>query len=372
MGDSVQLCSRLRGISPKRRVSIKAVPPNPYMMKASVAKNIRQVLKFILFFGLGLFIIWLFQRNMTAEEKAEIGEAFRGAEWGLVVMVAVFGLLSNVFRTLRWNMLLSPLGFKPRFHNTFLSVLVAYFANLAIPRLGEVMRCTFMYRYERIPVEKSLGTVVSERVIDMLCFLLIFVLSFCIEYKALHTYVEGMFNRNVDAKVGVLFWVLVVVLALVLVAVGFVLYYRRHKESLSENSWLRKIAKVFRGFGEGFLSLRHLRHPWLFVLWSLGIWICYWLMSYCAFHSLEALSDTGLGIALIALAMGTIGVMLTPGGIGVYPVIISETLSVFGIAKTLGYTAGWISWGAQTLIIIIGGILALCLLPLINGKRSRV
>ena len=320
MGDSVQLCSRLRGISPKRRVSIKAVPPNPYMMKASVAKNIRQVLKFILFFGLGLFIIWLFQRNMTAEEKAEIGEAFRGAEWGLVVMVAVFGLLSNVFRTLRWNMLLSPLGFKPRFHNTFLSVLVAYFANLAIPRLGEVMRCTFMYRYERIPVEKSLGTVVSERVIDMLCFLLIFVLSFCIEYKALHTYVEGMFNRNVDAKVGVLFWVLVVVLALVLVAVGFVLYYRRHKESLSENSWLRKIAKVFRGFGEGFLSLRHLRH--------------------------------------------------TPGGIGVYPVIISETLSVFGIAKTLGYTAGWISWGAQTLIIIIGGILALCLLPLINGKRT--
>ena len=257
------------------------------MMKASVAKNIRQVLKFILFFGLGLFIIWLFQRNLTSVEKAEIWNAFRGADWVLVAMVAVFGLLSNVFRTLRWNMLLTPLGYKPRFHNTFLSVLVAYFANLAIPRLGEVMRCTFMYRYERIPVEKSLGTVVSERVIDMLCFLLVFVLSFCIEYKALHTYVEGMFNRGVESKVGLLFWAVVLMVAAVLAVVGFVLYYRRHKGNLPENSWLKKIAKIFNGFGEGLLSLRHLKHPWLFVLWSLGIWICYWFMSYCAFHSLE-------------------------------------------------------------------------------------
>lgn len=339
-------------------------------MKSSLSKNLRQVLKFILFFGLGVFIIWLFQRGLTMDEKAEIGNAFRGADWVLVAMVAVFGLLSNVFRTLRWNMLLAPMGYRPRFHNTFLSVLVAYFANLAIPRLGEVMRCTFLYRYERIPVEKSLGTVVSERVIDMFCFLLVFVLSFCIEYKALHAYVEGMFNRGVESKVGLLFWAVVLMVAAVLAVVGFVLYYRRHKGNLPENSWLKKIAKIFNGFGEGLLSLRHLKHPWLFVLWSLGIWICYWFMSYCAFHSLEALSDTGLGIALIALAMGTIGVMLTPGGIGVYPVIISETLSVFGIAKTLGYTAGWISWGAQTLIIIIGGIVALCLLPLINGRRK--
>ncbi len=339
-------------------------------MKSSLSKNLRQVLKFILFFGLGVFIIWLFQRGLTMDEKAEIGNAFRGADWVLVAMVAVFGLLSNVFRTLRWNMLLAPMGYRPRFHNTFLSVLVAYFANLAIPRLGEVMRCTFLYRYERIPVEKSLGTVVSERVIDMFCFLLVFVLSFCVEHEALHRYVERLFNRSVGSRLGLLFWVFAAAVALSLIVAGSILYYRRHKEFLPEDSWLKRIAKVFRGFGEGFLSLRRLRHPWLFVLWSLGIWFCYWFMSYFAFHSLEALSDTGLGIALIALAMGTIGVMLTPGGIGVYPVIISETLGIFGIAKTIGYTAGWISWGAQTLIIIIGGIVALCLLPLINGRRK--
>lgn len=334
------------------------------------SRKIGQVLKFVLFFGLGIFILWLFQRNLSVEEKQEIWDSLRGAGWGWIALVAFFGLCSNVFRALRWNLLLAPLGKKPRFHNTFLSILVAYFANLAIPRLGEVLRCTFLYRYEAVPVQKSLGTVVSERVIDVLCFVLIFVLSFCIEYEALHQYVSSLFNRGADAKVHGLVWVGLVLLALVLLVLVLVWYYRKNRGRLSPDNWLCKIVKVFKGFGEGLLSLRHLHRPGLFCLWTAGLWVSYWLMAYCAFHSLEALADTGFGIALIALAMGTIGVMLTPGGIGVYPVIISETLGIFGIPKTLGYTAGWISWGTQTFLIIVAGILALCLLPLINGKRK--
>lgn len=332
-------------------------------------KILLQALKFCIFFGLGIFIIWLFQQHLTVEEKAEIRRALQSAHWRMVLWVAVFGLLSNVFRSLRWNILLEPMGYKPRFHNTFCSILVAYFANLAIPRLGEVLRCTFLYRYEKVPVQKSLGTVVSERVIDILCFLLIFVVSFAIKYRYLQAFVHKLFNRQASNGHSGMWITLSAVVFLVLLTVGLVCYYRRHRERFKPGGMMGKVAAVLNGFGEGFMSLRHIRRPGMFVLCTVGLWLSYWLMMYFAFHSLQGLSGTGFGIALIALAMGTFGVMLTPGGIGVYPVIISETLAAFGIVKTLGYTAGWISWGTQTALIVIAGLAALLLLLLLNRKK---
>lgn len=330
----------------------------------------RQLLKFALFFGLGVFIIWIFQRSLTPDEKTQIVEALKEANWAMAALIVVFGVLSNVFRTLRWNLLLHPMGYKPRFGNTFMSVLVAYFANLAIPRLGEVLRCTFMYRYEKVPVEKSLGTVVTERVIDILCFLVLFLASFFVEYRHLHGYVSNMFAKGMESRRGMMWVLLAVVVVAVVVCVAVVMYYRRHRDSLPEGHWMKKIASVFAGFGEGIMSLKHVRQPLWFVFHTIGIWFCYWVMLYFALHSLDALSGTGGGIALIALVMGTVGNMITPGGIGLYPVIVSETLVLFGFSKVLGYTAGWISWGTQTLAIILGGVMAIILLPLMNKEKK--
>ena len=331
---------------------------------------LKQVLKFALFFGFGIFIIWLFQRNLTPGEKAEIGSSLRNARWIMVFWIAVFGLLSNVFRTLRWNLLFEPLGYKPRFINTFCSVLVAYFANLAVPRLGEVLRCTFLFRYEKVPVQKSLGTVLSERVIDMLTFFLIFAASFLIEYKALRTYVRGLFNRQAEVSHGGLWLAIAIIAALVAVIWVLVVYCRKNASRFKPGGLMAKTANVINGFSEGFTSLGHLKKPWLFVVYSVGLWACYLLMMYFAFISLQDLCNSTLKLALVALAMGTIGVMLTPGGIGVYPVIISETLAVFGYAKTVGYTAGWIAWGTQTALIILAGLAALCILSLVNKNRN--
>ncbi|MCM1531114.1 MAG: flippase-like domain-containing protein [Bacteroides sp.] len=337
----------------------------------SVANILRQILKFCVFFTFGIFIIWLFQNNLSAEEKAEIGHSLRNARWIMVFWIAVFGLLSNVFRTLRWNLLIEPMGYRPRFLNTFCSVMVGYFANLAIPRLGEVLRCTFLYRYEKVPVQKSLGTVLSERVIDVITFLLIFAASFLIEYKALHNYVSGLFNRQAGNGHGGL-WIMIAFGVLLVAGIWWlVVYCRKNISRFKPGSVMAKIANVLKGFGEGFTSLGHLRKPWLFVAYSIGLWLCYLLMMHYAFHSLQALSGSSLELALIALAMGTIGIMVTPGGIGVYPVIISETLSVFGVAKTIGYTAGWIAWGTQTALIILAGLASLCILPLYNKSRTK-
>lgn len=334
---------------------------------------LKQVLKFSLFFCFGIFIIWLFQKHLTPDEKAEIGISLRNARWIMVFWIAVFGLLSNVFRTLRWNLLIEPLGYRPRFINTFCSVLVAYFANLAIPRLGEVLRCTFLYRYEKVPVQKSLGTVLSERVIDMLTFVLIFAASFLIEYKALHAYVRGLFNRQAESGGHGGLWIGISFIVLLVFGICFLYFYcKKNSSRFKAGGFMEKIANVLKGFSEGFTSLGHLKKPWLFVVYSIGLWGCYLLMMHFAFHSLLDLAGSPIGLALIALAMGTVGIMLTPGGIGVYPVIISETLSVFGIAKTIGYTAGWIAWGTQTALIILAGLAALCILPVINKGRTPI
>lgn len=331
----------------------------------------RQILKFALFFGLGVFIIWIFQRNLTPDEKTQIVDSLREANWGMAVLIIVFGVLSNVFRTLRWNLFFHPMGYRPRFGNTFMSVLVAYFANLAIPRLGEVLRCTFMYRYEQVPVEKSLGTVVSERVIDILTFLTLFLVAFFMEYRHLHDYVSNMFFQGMESRRGVMWMALGVLALAVLVIVAMTVYYRRRRNRLPEGHWMKKIASVFAGFSEGIMSLKHVRQPFRFAFYTVGLWFCYWIMLYFALHSLDALSGTGGGIALIVLVMGTVGNMITPGGIGLYPVIVSETLVLFGFSKVLGYTAGWISWGTQTLAIIIGGVAAIILLPLMNKTQKK-
>lgn len=340
--------------------------------KMSFREKIVQVLKFVLFFGLGLFIIWIFQRNLTPEDRQQIVSALKEARWGMIFLIIIFGFLSNVFRTLRWNILLHPLGYRPRFSNTFMSILVAYFANLAIPRLGEVLRCSLMYRYEKVSLEKSLGTVVTERILDMICFVVIFFLAFILEYSELKSYLWGMLESRESSGGGVGWgwWLFSGLLLCCILGLVFVMiYYRRNRQRLSAGNKLVKLVNLFKGFGEGLISLKHIRQPFLFAFSTFGIWFCYWAMMILAFRSLPALSGIGGETALIALATGTVGVMITPGGIGLYPVIISETLAIFGYSKVLGYTAGWIAWGTQTAVVILAGILALVILPVYNRRR---
>lgn len=319
--------------------------------------------------SLGVFIIWWFQRGLTIEEKTEIGQSFQNANYYLIGLVLVFGIISHVFRTLRWQLLLEPIGKTPAFLNTFLSVMVGYFANLAIPRLGEVVRCTILHKYEKIPVEKSLGTVVTERLMDILLFLILFVLAFLIEYDALKVYVSNTFSmgysNNILALKNLIFFLVAVI---ILFSIAYVLY-RHYKEKLSKSLFFGKVVKILQGFAKGLLSIKKIKHPGLFVLYSILIWVCYWIMIYLGLQSVREIGDITPSIALVALEMGTIGVMITPGGIGLYPVIISESLSIFGISKTLGYAGGWLSWGSQTLMIIVAGLISMLLLPIINKNK---
>ena len=159
-------------------------------VSSSFRSKIITFIKFVFFLGLGLLIIWLSVRNLTGAEKDEIIHSFRIANYNWVFLAIILGIISHVLRSLRWMIFFEPMGYHPSFKNTFFAVMVGYFANMAFPRLGEVTRCGVLARYEKIPFNKSFGTVVTERALDMIIFFLLFLLMIFTQIGTLHDYLR--------------------------------------------------------------------------------------------------------------------------------------------------------------------------------------
>ncbi len=330
----------------------------------------KSILKIVFFLGLGIFFIWIFLKGLTDDQKQEIFRTFLGARYRWIFLSVLFGLLSHASRTIRWMMLLEPMGKKPRFINTFLALMIAYFANLAVPRLGEISRCGILQRYEKIPFQKSFGTVVTERALDLITFFITFLISILWQWKKFSLIKETTVFQQFIARYhsltqsGWVQWLL-----LLLIAGGIVLLYRIRKK-WQKFSLFQKILNVVEGFVEGLKSLAKIKRPVWFVFHTLFIWTMYWMMTWVVFFSLPETSHLGLDAGLLVLAFGTIGIILVQGGIGIYPLLVAEILTIFGIAKTTGYAMGWLLWSGQTLMIIAAGTIALILLPVFNRKRA--
>jgi glycosyltransferase 2 family protein len=318
-------------------------------------------IKFTIFLGLGIVIIWLSLRGLTPEEKSQIIHSFRTANYNWVILTISMGILSHVLRALRWMLFFEPMGYHPTFKNTFFAVMVGYFANMAFPRLGEVTRCGILARYEKIPFNKSFGTVVTERTIDMIIFILLFFLMVATQggtigrylnekiYPGLAAWIAAKFQNPIFSK-------LVIISAIALLVLFIAVIYSRRKKIAASKLYL-KIKHLVLGFWEGLKSLSQIRRPGLFVFYSLAIWGLYFFMIYVCFFCFPDTSALSPGAGLSSLVLGSVGIMVTPGGIGLYPAIIQETLLLYGITRTTGLALGWISWTAQTtMILLIGGI----------------
>lgn len=327
--------------------------------------------KIIFFLGLGVFFIWLFMHNLTPEEKKDIFASFKGANyWWLLVSVFI-GILSHISRTIRWMLLLAPMGYKPRFKNTFLAVMIGYFANLALPRLGEVTRCGILTRYEKIPLQKSFGTVVTERGLDLIILMMLFVLNIVIHLDKLNLFKKSKIYQKALARYdqienpGMIYWIGAI---FILVIVLTLFIYRKR---ISHTNTYKKIKEVLLGFAEGLKSLLKIKKPYLFIFHSLFIWFCYLLMAQVVFYSLPETSHLGLDVGLSVLVFGSIGIIIIQGGIGIYPWIVAEILVLFFIPSTKGYAMGWLIWTGQTLMIISAGIFSMILLPIINNNKKH-
>ncbi len=336
----------------------------------SLRSQFLTLIKFVFFLGLGILIIWLSVRNLTPAEKDEIIHSFRIANYNWVFLAILLGILSHVFRSLRWMIFFEPMGYHPSFKNTFYAVMVGYFANMAFPRLGEVTRCGILAKYEKIPFNKSFGTVVTERALDMIIFFLLFLLTIFTQIGTLRDYLNnhvypGLQGKFIHPFSNPLFLAgIAVVFALVILF--FILFWKKIKNS----KFYHKIISLIHGFWEGLKSLSQIRKPILFIFYSLAIWFLYFMMIYICFFCFASTSTLSPGAGLSSLVLGTIGIMITPGGIGLYPAIIQETLLLYGLSRATGLALGWLAWTAQTAMIFIVGGLSLILLTFNQGNEA--
>lgn len=283
----------------------------------------------------------------------------------------LLGMLSHWIRALRWRILIEPLGYKPRKLNVYMAVLIAYLANLALPRLGEVSRCGILTQYEKIPFNKSFGTVITERIIDMIAFvLLFFIMIFTMsaklsEYVTQNIYIPLQSKLNItDALESSLLWSLI---GITIVAIVVFLFLRKR---LRNTKAYLKVNNMLTGFMAGIQSLLKIRQPILFFVYTIAIWVLYLLMAYVVFFSLKETSNLSMEAGLAILVFGSVGIMIVQGGIGIYPAIVAETLLLFSISSTTGYAMGWLIWSSQTIMILIAGVFSLLLLNTFNRKGN--
>ncbi|MEW6467842.1 MAG: lysylphosphatidylglycerol synthase transmembrane domain-containing protein [Bacteroidota bacterium] len=329
-------------------------------------KQVSNILKFLVFFGIGIFLVWLSVRNLTQENKEQIGDALQRADYTWIVVSILVGMLSHISRAIRWKMLLAPLNHHPKTSNTFFAVMVGYFANYAIPRLGEVSRCGILSRYEKIPFTESFGTVIVERLIDVLCFFILVAIVLAVQFKTIYAYLNetllpGLYNK-VSGSSTLLYALLSTGILFMLLAFLF----RNRLGSLIKG----RARSLLTGFVEGLKTIRRLRSPWLFVFHSLFIWFIYYAMLHICFFCLDETKGLGVGAGLTTLLIATLTVMITPGGLGAYPYAVASILAIYAIdPHTIGTAIGWLVWLSQFVAIVFFGLLSLVLLPLLNKEK---
>jgi glycosyltransferase 2 family protein len=338
---------------------------------SSTRSKILTLVKFLFFLGLGLLIIWLSLKNLTSEERSQILHSFRTANYNWVIVAIILGILSHILRALRWKLFFEPMGYYPTLRKTFFAVMIGYFANMAFPRLGEVTRCGILAKYEKIPFNKSFGTVITERALDLVVFAGLFFLMLVTQIGTVHGYLEKNIYPKLQGKLSNTLsnhFFLFALVGLLLVAILLFLFFRK---KIMQSRLFLSLKAIVLGFWEGLKSLSQIRNPLLFIFYTFAIWGLYYLMLYVTFFCFAETSGLSLGAGLSALVLGSIGIMITPGGIGLYPAIVQETLLLYGIVRTTGLALGWIAWSAQTLMILVVGGISLLLLTLTRTTDEK-
>lgn len=331
-------------------------------------KRLGDILKFVVFLSIGIFFIYWFLLKLDADEKAAIWESFLSARWGWVGIVMLASLTAHFVRALRWQLLFKPLEHSPSVSNTFGAVMVMYLANLAFPRLGEVMRCAMLRTSDSIPMEKSLGTVVTERLFDTLMFMLIVLLGFLLMFSSVKDFIYDSLSQKfstLPTLAGI------AIAGIVLLVILFVIYRIFH-EKLMNFSIYRKIVELIKGCVDGVKSILHLgpKATILFLIYSLIIYFLYiaggWLI-------LEAFADTahlGFQTAFVIYLFGSVGMMISQGGLGAYPVLVWQALALYGIGESTGLACGWLLWSSQQAIVIVVGLAYLIYFSLLKKKKK--
>lgn len=323
-------------------------------------KNTSTLLQLLIFLGLAAaLMVWQY-KSMSESDKTSMFEAFKHVRWIYLLPIFIIAFFSHFFRALRWKQLLEPLSIFPTTANTVFSVLIGYLVNTLLPRFGEVAKCTVLAKYEKVPVDKLVGTIIVERAFDMVCLLVIIFMTLALQYDIIYPIADEIYHKIFFDAGGHFIWMRIMVALGVLVAgiIALVLFYKKIKNS--------KVGNIIKGIADGLKAIAQVKNKGKFFLNTVLIWGCYTATAVVSFHALPETENLPMLAGLSIIAFGSIGMILTPGGIGAYPIIVAKVLVLYGLATGIGNAYGWVSWGAQTLIIIILGLISLVLLPIYN------
>lgn len=330
-------------------------------------KRIKTILQFIIFLSLGVFLIWFSTKSFTTDEINKVKElVFNAKPIILIPCILVLGL-SHYLRALRWKMLIKPLGKTPVTLNVFLAVLTGFFFNLLFPRLGEVMKCTLLGKYEKIPVDKLIGTMVAERVLDLICLVLVILLAISTQIDLVGGYAKELFDQimsKFNASPKAILLMILIFLSLVLI---FYMIYVKTRHS----SFLMKINNWIKGIVEGLVSVRHVENKPMFIVYTLAIWFLYLASIRVGFYAMQDLAHLGWVPSLSILTFGSFAMIATQGGIGAYQFAVQKTLLLYGVKEVSGLAFGWLLWSVQTVMLFITGPISLLLLFTLNKKSIK-
>ncbi len=301
---------------------------------------------------LGVALVWYSLSKISVDE---LFEYFKNADYTFISLGLFFGLLSHLSRAYRWKFMIEPMGYTLRFPNSVMAVFATYLVNYTIPRAGEITRATILTNYEGVPFEKGLGTIVAERIADMMVMMIIIVITLFLEFEFIYQFFVERFSPSK-----------IIVAAIGLLGLG-ILVFLFIKKSTSKAAV--KVRSFVNGLIEGVLSIFKMKHKWAFIFHTLFIWIMYILMFYITSLAIPETSNLPLAAVLVGFISASFSIAATNGGIGSYPLAVYAAFSIFAIAKEPSIAFGWIMWSSQTLMIIILGGLSLIYLPIYNRTK---
>lgn len=333
-----------------------------------MSSRFKSILQYVIIIVITTGLIWFSLRGLTVGEGEDkfdfLLKTWLSANKGWLILMAVIALISHAIRAERWRMLIEPSGHKPRLGNSFLSLMVGYLVNLVIPRGGEVSRCYNLYKLDKTPVELSFGTVVVERIVDLICLLILLVLSFIIESEKLFAFIDTLpIGAGGESKLPL---ILGFGVGLLVIGAMVIWLLKRNKRI---NDWLRK---TWLGFKQGLLSVFKVRNKGLFIFYSVVIWLLYFVMSYTVILAFPETKHLGLTAVLSLFAIGSIAMAAPlPGGTGSYHVLVPQGLVFLyhvPMADAVAFT--FIFHGWQTAIMIAGGAVSLIITTVIVKRKT--
>lgn len=311
---------------------------------------------------LGAGILYWTYRDFNFQRAWQVLDG--GMNYGWMLFSLFFGITAQVCRGLRWKLTLEPLGENPRTSHCVYSIFISYAASLVVPRIGEVSRCGVLSRYDGVSFAKSLGTVVTERLIDSLCVALITGTTLLLQAPVFATFFEETgtdVGRYTQLFTSANFY-LVIICLIALCLLAFFL--------IRNVAAFARLRGILHQVWEGILSLRKVKNLPLFLLYTIGIWGSFFLEFYVAFFSFGFSSHLGVVAALVMFAVGSIAVIVpTPNGAGPWHFAIITMMVLYGVGQEDAGIFALLVHGIQTFLIILLGIYGLAALPFVNKKK---